>query len=110
MHASTLRDTADTLTDTVSDLAHTVAEMTPEITNKVGDKALKLAALTPWVDQPSASRFRNRWMLAFVALAAVGVVGWWFKNKRTSSVDFESASGTAAPDRAESRLRAAAGN
>ena len=93
MDASTLRDTAGTITETVSDLAHTVAEVTPEVTSKVGETALKLAALTPWVEEASTSWFRRRWMFAVAGLAALGIFGWWWKNRRTPSVDFESARG-----------------
>jgi hypothetical protein len=110
MQASTFRDAADTLSETVSDLAHTVAELTPEVTSKVGDTALKLAALTPWVDERSTSWFRRRWALAIAGLAALGVLGWWLKSKRTNDVDFESVSGTSSQDRTQHRLRAAAGN
>ena len=117
MQASTLRDAADTVTGTVSDLARTVAEVTPDVTSKVGDvtsmvgdTALKLAALTPWIDQRSTSWFRRRWVLVFAGLAALGALGWWVKSKRSNSLDFEPASGTSAQGRPENRLRAAAGN
>jgi ferric-dicitrate binding protein FerR (iron transport regulator) len=111
MHASTLRDAADTLTETVSELAHTVAEKTPEVTNKVSDTALRLASLTPWVEQPSTSWLRRRrWMLAIAALAAFCVLGWWLKNQRTSRTDFEAPAETAAPNQPDRRLKAAAGN
>ena len=108
MHASTLRDAADTLTETVSDLAHTVAEMTPEVTNKVGERALKLAALTPWVDEPSTSWFRRRWPLVVGAVVALAVFGWWYRRNRSMD-DVDSAGGDTLQGQADRHLRAAAG-
>jgi hypothetical protein len=116
MDASTLRDAADTLTEKVSDLAHTVAELTPEVTDKIGDTALKLAALTPWVEPPSSSSFRpalwfrRHWMFAVAGLAALGMAGWWWTNRRTRSAELDKEFDAAATTPSDRRLRAAAGS
>jgi hypothetical protein len=108
MHASTLRDAADTLTERVSDLAHTVAEITPEVTGRVGETAYRLAAKTPWVEEPVSHAWR-RWILRLTALAAVAVAGWWWMNRRPDRTTSEPLSETATPDQTGRHLRAASG-
>ena len=109
MQASTLRDAAETVTDTVSDLARTVADISPDVTSKVGDTALRIAALTPWVEQATRSRSMRRWILMIGAVVAVvGVLGWLSKNRRSAVGD--TAPPDTAPGTAERRLKAAAGN
>jgi hypothetical protein len=115
MQASTLKDAAGTVTETVSDLARSVVDITPDVTSragdvasKVGDTALKIAALTPWVEEATKSRSMRRWILAIGAVIAVlGLIGWWQKNRQKS--DFGSARTGNTPSDAERHLRAAAG-
>jgi hypothetical protein len=117
MQASTLKDAAGTVTETVSDLARGVAEITPDITSKagdvaskMGDTALKLAALTPWVEEATNSRSMRRWILTIGAVIAVlGLIGWWQKNRQNGDVGTASGTGTA-PSDTERHLRAAAGH
>ena len=115
MQASTLKDAAGTVSDTVTDLARSVAEITPDVAgragdvaSKVGGTAVKLAALTPWVDEATKSRSMRRWILTIgTVVALVGLIGWWQKSRQQD--DYEVASTGSAPTDAERHLKAAAG-
>jgi hypothetical protein len=115
MQASTLKDAAGTVTETVSDLARSVVEITPDVTSKagdvasrVGDTALKLAALTPWVEEATKSRPMRRWIMAVGAVVVVlGVIGWWQKNRQKSDVGTATYGGPTSDS--ERHLKAAAG-
>ena len=90
MQASTLKDAAGTVSGTVTDLARSVAEITPDVAgragdvaSKVGGTAVKLAALTPWVDEATKSRSMRRWILTIgTVVALVGLIGWWQKSRQ----------------------------
>jgi hypothetical protein len=115
MQASTLKDAAGNVTDTVSDLARSVAEITPDVTSKagdvaskVGDTALKLAALTPWVEEATNSRSMRRWILTIGAVIAVlGLIGLWQKNRQKRDLGSTTYGNTTSE--AERHLKAAAG-
>ena len=114
MQASTLKDAAETVTGTVSDLARTVVEISPDVTakvgdvsSKVGDTAVRLAALTPWVEQATRSRPMRRWILMIGAvMALVGVLGWLKTNRRSADGEMLTPS---TPESADRHLKAAAG-
>jgi hypothetical protein len=99
MDATTLRHAADTVTETV-------AERLTDLT----DTAHRLAAKTPWIEPPPP-RFHLLRTLAMglVALAALGIVGWWLAKRRTETAGYEPRSEMGRPTEAERRLTAAAG-
>jgi hypothetical protein len=96
MDTSTLRAAADTVTERVADLAHTVGDVAPDVTQKIGDTALRLAALTPWVEEATATRRSRRWLVA-IALVVVGAgLATWWAMRRAHTAD-EAASTAATP-------------
>ena len=91
MDTSTLRAAADTVTERVADLAHTVGDVAPDVTQKIGDTAMRLAALTPWVEEASRSRRYRRWLVAVaLVMLGAGLATWWTKRRSRTAEDFDS--------------------
>jgi hypothetical protein len=100
MDTSTLRSAAETVAERATELVQTVADVAPDVSHKVGDTALRLAALTPWVEEAAASRRSQRWIVA-IALIIVGaaLATWWTKRNRASEPQADIASTSAATTR-----------
>jgi hypothetical protein len=86
-----------------------VTETVADTLSDLGGAAHRLAAITPWVEPPQPSHALRRWAMGLVALAAVGILGWWLAKRRTETAGFEPHSEMGRPTEAERRLTAAAG-
>jgi hypothetical protein len=74
MQASTLLDTAESVSEKVTELAQDVS-----------DVALRLAAKTPWVEAPRSKRRVPMWIVPVLVLGALAALGWWFAKRSNST-------------------------
>jgi hypothetical protein len=119
MDASTLKQAADTVTEKLGPVTETVTEKLAPVTETVveklgdlGDTALRVAALTPWVEARASRRGFRSWLVGLAAVAALAAIAYWLVNrtKGSTEVSRHEEDAALAADETGRRLAAAAGD